>query len=396
MAERVLIYVQGTHRIGVGPSVDRLAAGLSAALGSDFHTDGRVETHIVDDVTIATRTIFRREPEGRDRPWMRIVEADYYDLFRAWDEVWLPQRLVRMLQLVLPNLGLLNRVPPFWKDDRGKLQATYIAALAAANIVAPLLAIAILFLLANSVLGSVKDLAPGVQFAGSLAVLLSLLALIKVFWEQILPKRPREIISLLARDPVRMLEYFSADPAPKSFATRLIWRLETAHRFVRRAYPGAKVYVAGYSFGAILAYDWLFLRASWPWASRRPTIDGLITLGFPFRMVTTFWPRYFDDRPTVVMTTLPFAGYLNCTLQSDLAGSTIPPDSALHKALATATGTVLFEEHDDPEPPGLYERSRFTAINGIYAHAAYFGFGDPDKALALKHCAAFIQKTSPD
>jgi hypothetical protein len=394
VADRVLIYVQGTHRIGVGPSVDRLAAGLSAALGPDFHTDGRIESHVVDDVAIATRTIFRREADGRHRPWLRIVEADYYDLFRAWDEVWLPQRLLRMLQLVVPNLSLLGRVPPFWKDDRGKLQTAYIVALAVANIIAPLLAVAILFLIANSALGSVKDLAPGVQFAGSLAVLLSLLALIKVFWEQILPKRPREIIGLMARDPVRMLEYFSTDPAPKSFAARLIRRLETADRFVRRTYPEAKVYVAGYSFGAILAYDWLFPRARWPWASRRTSIDGLVTLGFPFRMVTTFWPRYFDDRPAAVMTPLPFAAYLNSTLQSDLAGSTIPADSALHKALSAATGTVLFEEHDDPEPAGLYERSRLTAINGVYAHAAYFGFGDPDKALALKHCATFIKRTS--
>jgi hypothetical protein len=388
--ERALIYVQGTHRIGVGPSVDRLAAGLAFALGPRFHTDGRIDSYIVEDVAIQTRMVYRRDDEDRSQPWMRIIEADYYDIFRAWDEIWLPKRLFRMLALVLPNIHLA-RIPPFWKDDRGSLQALYITALVVANFVAPVAALLALIVLADSLLSPVKDLAPGFQFAGTLAILISLLAFTKVFWNEIAPKRLREIFEVLGRDPVRMLEYFSTEPAPKSIATELMERLEVAERFARAQNPGAKIHVAAYSFGAILAYDWLFPHASWPWAARRPTIDGLVTMGFPFRMVRTFWPRYFDDRPTATMAPLPFAAYLNCTLQSDLAGSTIPGDSALHAALRAAAATVAFEEHDDPEPPGLYRHSPFTAINGIYAHAAYFGFDKPENALALKHCAAFIR-----
>lgn len=386
----VILYVNGTHRLGRLMDIDRFVAGIATALGPAFRPSGLVETVEHRDTAIAQRTIERRGSGCAWRPYAVVVEADYYDLFLAQSEGWLPGRAVRGTALVLGNLGLAPRILRYRTPGRFMLQFLYLLAMVVVLLLRPLAALVGAWLIAAALLNQLDDL--GFDQLGDIrmvAVTLTLLAVFKVLSDTFVPASWRELVAMMARDPLCMLAYFARRKKAKGLNERIMSRLDVASDYAATRFPGVAMTVMSYSFGAIVAYDWLLGRrpaAGVETVLERPQVDALVALGFPFAMVSTFWPDYYAPPDG----TVPFAAFHSFTLESDLVGGPVP--EPLRTALEARLGADNVRDHVDPLPAELAaHQSRFRFRAAIQAHAAYFGFGDIDKAPALHHCAAVLQ-----
>jgi len=396
----VVIYVQGIHRFVEGLTIDRLADGLSAALGPDHRPTGTVEEARFEGSAIAIRTI-ERDAGGAFAPAVAIVEADYYDVFLALESAWLPQRALETVTTVLANLPLAAR--PFAGAAGAKasrLQRLYILILVATTLLTPLLLVLLVGYATWQVGGAVADAAKPyldaapataaaaaptalVGLAGMAAALASAIVLIKALWEHLLPGLPKAFLRMFARDPVRMLQYFTGTPARRPVRGRILARLDRAYRFARRRHPDARIHLVAYSFGAVMAYDWLFPLPGERPAGEAPRLGAFVTLGLPHDMVATFWPGYFGRGRDFAAATVGALHTLN--LHDDVVGSALPADAAVRRAVP-----AIAEHNDETIPPAWLAELHVPQLGGLQAHSLYFGFADRLDSPAFGRIAAAL------
>ncbi|MGE3175791.1 MAG: hypothetical protein AB7O97_24420 [Planctomycetota bacterium] len=399
----VVIYVQGIHRFVEGLTIDRLADGLAAALGPAHRPTGTVEEARFEGSAIAIRTI-ECGADGAFAPAVALVEADYYDVFMALEEAWLPQRARETAAAVFANLPLAAR--PFAGAAGAKasrLQRLYVLILVATTLLTPLLLVLLVGYASWQIGGAVADAArpymdaapagPGAPaaaapaalagLAGMAAALASAIVLIKALWEHLLPKVPKAFLRMFARDPVRMLQYFTGTPARRPVRGRILARLDRAWRFARRRHPDARIHLVAYSFGAVMAYDWLFPLAGARPAAAAPRIASFVTLGLPHDMVATFWPDYFGRGRDFAAASVGALHTLN--LHDDVVGSALPADAAVRSEIA-----AVAEHNDETIPPAWLAELRVPQLGGIQAHGLYFGFADRLDSPAFRRIAAAL------
>jgi hypothetical protein len=416
--EHVIVYVQGTHRFQGGLSIDRFATGLSQALGPEYRPNAAVERFNFQGKGIGGRLIECRDQNGAFQPSLQLIECDYYDIFEEIEEMTLIGRAIRTVKTVLPKLPLAGNIVGFSSESR--LQWLYLVTLLITTILAPIALIGAVGFLVHDLVAAVAkplaDVQPALPAAAGapsqtsapswasiagyyIAGVISLLAVFKILWGGIVPKTWRAFIAMFARDPLCMLEYLTREGRSGGIADRVIARVDKAIAFAQQHHPTAKIHVVAYSFGTIVTYDWLFPRNGDTAGTAQRAVNSFIALGFPFRMIMTFWRRYFEDERS--FTSLPLKRVINCSLQQDLVGTKVPDGNGMKSALASVpNGLTEFED----TLPANYQSTHWIAVSlrrmglvvldGVHAHASYFGFREDFSSPAFARCAEAIRNAA--
>jgi hypothetical protein len=416
----VIVYVQGTHRFLGGLSIDRFATGLSQALGSDYRPSAIVDRFNFLGRDISGRVIEKKDDTGAFQPSLRLVECDYYDIFEEIEEMTVIGRAIRTVRTVLPKLPLAANIFTFSESSEGRLQFAYLFLLLLATIIVPVILLGVVgFLvydLADALAKLIAALQGGVpapagavppppapspvgavaQVAGYVAAFVSLLAVLKILWSSLVWKSARAFVAMFARDPLCMLEYLTRERGGHGITNRVVARVDKAIAFAHHHYPDAKIHVVAYSFGTIVTYDWLFPRSGDSGVSSPRQIHSFMALGFPFRMVMTFWRHYFEEQRDLSVPRLK--RFINCTLKEDLVGAKVPDGNGLKRVLAATPGAL--EDHEDTLPPSLVSshpfaqmlrRNNLVVWDGVTAHGQYFGFREDFSSPAFARCAEAIR-----
>lgn len=417
--EHVIVYVQGTHRFQGGLSIDRFATGLSQALGAGYRPGANVERFTFQGREIVGRVIEKDAGGGAFEPSLRLVECDYYDIFEEIEEMTLIGRATRTIKTVLPKLPLAINIFRFSGKSEGRLQGLYLFMLLFTTVLAPIVLIGAILFLVHDLADAIAKLAAAppppsaagapppapapaashVGIAAYIAGIISLLAVMKILWGAFVGKSWRAFFGMFARDPLCMLEFLTREGGRGGIASRVVSRVDKAIGFAQQHHPSAKIHVVAYSFGTIVTYDWLFPRTDdAPLAAQR-NINTFVALGFPVRMVTTFWRRYYEDARD--FTSMPLQRFINCFVGQDLVGTKVPDDSSMKTELVKTSGR--FAEFADTLPASYQRIDQFSqglrnmglkVWDGIRAHSSYFGFREDFSSPAFGRVAEAI-RTAP-
>ena len=187
--------------------------------------------------------------------------------------------------------------------------------------------------------------------AGTLISLTAMITLIQLIWKNFASPKLVELVSMFARDPVRMLAYFFGPPAENPLRRRTVRRLDKVYRLAREQYSDAKIHVIAYSFGSIAAYDWLF-----------PRLRRLHTV----------------------------------SLLNDVVGSPVRPGAEIRNLAAQQDAGLEIVEYNAEELPADWtdRLSSNPTGRGIELHGLYFGMADKLDSPAFRHCADSIAAVS--
>lgn len=320
------------------------------------------------------------------------------------------------LGVVFGNLPLAIR--PFitgWQGDRvpvSKLQRRYILFLVLMNLLIPV-ALAVGLVLAsyqigqqfNATLAAMGSVGAGAGeqtakssavplVAGTLISLTAMITLFQLIWKNFASPKLVELVSMFARDPVRMLAYFFGPPADNPLRRRTVRRLDKVYRLAREQYPDAKIHVIAYSFGSIAAYDWLFPEADGGRNGAKREIGAFVLLGLPYEMVAIFWPDYFDRNRDFEWTRL--RRLHTVSLLNDVVGSPVRPGAEIRNLAAQQDAGLEIVEYNAEELPADWtdRLSSNPTGRGIELHGLYFGMADKLDSPAFRHCADSIAAVS--
>lgn len=147
-------------------------------------------------------------------------------------------------------------------------------------------------------------------------------------------------------------------------------------------HPNRPVHLLGYSFGSIVAVDFLNpRRSSSPLRDPRyAVITSLTTIGCPLDFIRLFFPRYLDDRVP-----LSTPAWQNVFIPADVFGSNLRNDDDFGQgddtqAVAERHPTSLRYTDEELSLRGVLWRFR-----GFAAHAAYWGGVDESSCLTVLH-----------
>lgn len=72
--------------------------------------------------------------------------------------------------------------------------------------------------------------------------------------------------------------------------------LEQMLEFIVENEPNAQIHFHAYSFGSIIALDYLFPFGNVPSRNARETVEGIITIGSPYDFIRSYYSHYFEKR----------------------------------------------------------------------------------------------------
>lgn len=230
--------------------------------------------------------------------------------------------------------------------------------------------------------------------AGTLISLTPMITLIQLIWKNFASPKLVELVSMFARDPVRMLAYFFGPPADNPLRRRTVRRLDKVYSLARKQYPDAKIHVIAYSFGSIAAYDCLFPAADRGRNGAKREIGAFVLLGLPYEMVAIFWPDYFDRNRDFEWTRLRRLHAVS--LLNDVVGSPVRPGAEIRNLAAQQDAGLEIVEYNAEELPADWtdRLSSNPTGRGIELHGLYFGMADKLDSPAFRHCADSIAAVS--
>jgi hypothetical protein len=184
----------------------------------------------------------------------------------------------------------------------------------------------------------------------------------------------KELLQRTAIDYVSLINYVRVGERRQALVGHVLSVLD----LVEGSGPGRRVHVVAFSFGSLVALDTVFSHN--PPGARTKDIATLVTIGCPFDLVRSYWPRYFDgrhgwpDSPRV---------WLNVYSPRDVLASNFRDDSKLE---AANTALAVAERPGVPPRPEniVFESGNPTLgvldilyLEGLKAHAAYWDADDP-------------------
>jgi hypothetical protein len=76
--------------------------------------------------------------------------------------------------------------------------------------------------------------------------------------------------------------------------------LDHLYEYIVNKNSGPEIYIHSYSFGSLIALDYLYPYKSKLTGNTLKRTKGLITIGTPFDFISSYYPRYFNDRGTEI------------------------------------------------------------------------------------------------
>ena len=318
VAPVVIIYVPGLFEPPI--SADAFAYRVATAIDEespDVAPTYRVQPPSSGKAPSAAASALRRIEEvagGKSRPVVDIHRMEYEDDLRHKFENASKLRQTLQLGFLVLFAGVFQLLPALFHRRRGKGGQAKVQLGFALGIFFGLGLYTVILLLAvvQATYQAIAGHTPDVGWLQFVALALTALG-------SVVPAKVRAETTNAAINYYAASSYLALGASRSNRASQLSGLLEDV---LERAAPDVRVYLVGYSFGSVIAIDALF-----PPGGFRPTrmdrIDGLITIGCPFDMIRTVFPKYYAERPVGKAPSL----WLNVFAPLDVLGSNFIDDS---------------------------------------------------------------------
>ena len=408
-AKAALVYVPGLEGTGPAQSADVIARKMVAALerasppSVSFGTrEGKDEEYGQEAPKAKTRvrTIVRNE-EGVETPLLDVYDIEYGPQLRSRFE-----GRILLLQIVQLLWTLVASVPRHVialgrksKSAGHKLQMIWVSAILV--ILASYTGVLLygLWLGATSLTSagqgppaaSAAGSAPaGMPAEGGLDAAVVKAILILGGLGALSRQSAKELLRKIAVEYVCALSYLRAGERRAALSGQLLALLD--HVGERRP-PHERVHVLSYSFGSVVALDALFDEN--PPAARLERFGTLVTVGCPFDLIRSYWPRYFADRRARVPEE---AKWINVYAPNDVLGSNFRDDARDEAATAgistgSGAGRIVPENVVHRRVGSGAGAVEALLLGGFRAHRTYWDPDDPNEVSCFDQLAARLVVT---
>jgi hypothetical protein len=133
----------------------------------------------------------------------------------------------------------------------------------------------------------------------------------------------------------------------------------------------AKVQFHAYSYGSLIAIDYLFPYGTAPSGNMLDRTEALITIGTPFDFISSYYRGYYSERNTTLESKIK---WLNIYSVVDALGSNFRNDAKVGNADYGITATGLKPTNISYEVMKLneYSFSNFIMLNSLRVHGMYW------------------------
>jgi hypothetical protein len=135
--------------------------------------------------------------------------------------------------------------------------------------------------------------------------------------------------------------------------------------------PDAKIHFHCYSFGSLIAMDFLFPLGSIPSANTRLLCDVLITIGNPYEFINSYYPTYYLNRNLMMEQKIQ---WINVYSIADALSSTFRNDSKRGESLFGIKESSLKPMNINYEISTDKSQNffNFITMDGIRMHRLYW------------------------
>lgn len=147
--------------------------------------------------------------------------------------------------------------------------------------------------------------------------------------------------------------------------------LDNLVEFIAENESGAKIHFHTYSFGSIVAIDYLFTFGNVPSDNILNLAEGLITVGTPFDFIKTYYSDYTDDRNSDIEKKIK---WINVYSVADALGSNFRKDTKVGESQVGVRedGLKPININYEITPVKKFNIWRFLSLHSIKAHSVYW------------------------
>lgn len=151
----------------------------------------------------------------------------------------------------------------------------------------------------------------------------------------------------------------------------ILGNLDLLVEYISENEPDSKIHYHCYSFGSLIAMDFLFPLGSIPSANCRLLSETLITIGNPYEFINSYYSKYFLNRSLVMENEIK---WINIYSISDALSSNFRNDSSRGESMYGIKNSSLKPENLNYEisPDKSQNFFNFITMDGIRMHKLYW------------------------
>lgn len=151
----------------------------------------------------------------------------------------------------------------------------------------------------------------------------------------------------------------------------ILGNLDLLVEYIAENEPDSKIHYHCYSFGSLIAMDYLFPLGSIPSTNSKLHSEVLITIGNPYEFVNSYYSKYFSNRSLVMEEKIK---WINVYSISDALSSNFRNDSTRGEAMYGLKNSSLKPENINYEitPDKSQNFYNFITMDGIRMHKLYW------------------------
>jgi hypothetical protein len=151
----------------------------------------------------------------------------------------------------------------------------------------------------------------------------------------------------------------------------ILGNLDLLVEFISENEPDSKIQFHCYSFGSLVAMDFLFPLGNIPSTNTTLFVDALITIGNPYEFINSYYSTYFLNRNSTMEQRIK---WMNVYSMSDALSSNFRTDSSRGKAAFGLNGFTLKPVNLNYEvsPDKSQNFFNFITMDGIRMHRLYW------------------------
>lgn len=151
----------------------------------------------------------------------------------------------------------------------------------------------------------------------------------------------------------------------------ILGNLDLLVEYIAENEPDSKIHYHCYSFGSLIAMDYLFPLGSIPSTNSKLHSEVLITIGNPYEFINSYYSKYFSNRSLVMEEKIK---WINVYSISDALSSNFRNDSTRGEAMYGLKNSSLKPENINYEitPDKSQNFYNFITMDGIRMHKLYW------------------------
>lgn len=147
--------------------------------------------------------------------------------------------------------------------------------------------------------------------------------------------------------------------------------LDQLVEYITEHETNAEIHIHAYSFGSLIAIDYLFPFGTTPSGNKLDRMKALITIGTPFDFISTYYENYYSERSTIMESKV---SWLNVYSIADALASNFRKDELSGAAQYGLTSQHVIPINVNYEVVKInqYNLSSFISLNSLKAHGMYW------------------------